>query len=102
MLESLLGGGLGVTVIGWIYQSFKTSKEVRDSRLKALEDKLNELDKIDTRVEESVKRVHDRMDNVESSQVKLENRLDSDIQDVKRSIEKLSDLVIQALQSKGD
>jgi len=102
LIESLLGGGLGVAILGWIYQSFKTSGESREARLKAAEDKLTELVNIDTRVDGSIKRVHDRMDNIENSQNKLESRLDNDIQDVKRSIDKLTDLVIKALQNKGD
>ena len=102
LIETLLSGGLGVTILGWAYQSFKASKDARELRLKAVEDKLVELDKIDAAAKEGVKRVHDRMDTLENLQTKLEDKLDKDMQEVKRSIDKLTDLVIKALQTKGD
>lgn len=102
LIETLLSGGLGVTIIGWAYQSFKSSRDARETRLKAVEDKLVDLDKIDIAAKEGVKRVHDRMDSLENLQTKLEIKIDKDMQDVKHSIDKLTDLVIQALQNKGD
>lgn len=91
-----------MTIAGWVYQSFRSARESKEARLKAAEDRINELDKIDTKVEESMKRVHDRIDDVERSQSKLEVKIDNDIQDVKHSIDRLTDLVIQALQGRGD
>lgn len=91
-----------MTIIGWAYQSFKGKQELKETRLKAVEEKLVELDKIDAAAKEGVKRVHDRMDTLENLQGKLEIKIDKDMQDVKHSIDKLTDLVIKALQTKGE
>lgn len=102
LIETILSGGLGVTIVGWAYQSIKAKQDLKEARLKAVEEKLVELDKIDAAAKEGVKRVHDRMDNLEHLQGKLEVKIDKDMQDVKHSIDKLTDLVIKALQTKGD
>lgn len=91
---------MSVAILGWLGSAFKNGKDAREKRLLGVEDKVNSLDKVDTRNGESIKRVHYRMDVLENSQTKLELKLDSDILDVKHSIEKLTDLVIEAIKDK--
>lgn len=97
-LDQIFGGGMTVAIVGWVLSALKSSKEAKDKRMSALEGRVSELDRIETECKESNKRVHYRVDVLEHSQSKLELKLDSDLNEVKRSIEKLSDLVIQALQ----
>lgn len=102
LIETVLSGGLGLTMLSWAYQSNRAKQEAKELRLKTVEEKLVELDKIDAAAKEGVKRVHDRMDSLEHLQGKLEVKIDKDMQDVKHSIDKLTDLVIKALQTKGE
>lgn len=100
-IDQVLGGGMTVAIVGWVLSALKASKETKDKRMSVLESKISELDRIEAECREGIKRVHYRVDVLEHSQTKLEMKLDSDLNEVKRSIEKLSDLVIQALQQSG-
>jgi len=101
ILETLLSGGGLVAILGWVYTSLKSASDNKALRLKVVEERLTELDKVDLEYKESVKRVHDRIKFLEASHTKLETKLDTDIQAVKHSIDHLTDLVIKALQ-RGD
>lgn len=100
-LDQLLGGGMSVAIVGWVLSALKSHKEAKDLRMKALEDKVHSLDKIEADCKEGNKRVHYRVDVLENSHSRLELKLDASLTEVKHSIEKLTDLVIQALQSRG-
>lgn len=97
-MEAILGSTLGVTILGWFFQSYKSARRERDLRLQNAEDKLQMMDKADTKMDETLKRVHYRIDEIEKSQNKLESKIESDIRDVKQSIDKLTSLVIKAMQ----
>lgn len=98
VFEALLGSTLGITIVGWLYQGFRSSSREKDLRLKAAEDKITVIDREDAKLDETLKRVHARIDEVEKSQNKLETKIESDIRDVKHSIDKLTDLVIKAMR----
>lgn len=100
LIGAILGGGGLMAIIGLAYNILSSKNSAKEARVKDLERRLSEIDKIDAEFQEKTKRIYYRMDVIENSQNKLEVRLDSDIKDVKRSLEKLSDLIVQAL-SKG-
>lgn len=111
-LITFLSSSLGLTFIGLAYQHYRnkrmerdaTDREInsyQDTRLTVLEKKIIEMDKSDTRLEGSLKRFHQRMDDMEKSHDKLENKIEKDLQEVKKSIADLTTLVIKAI-SKGE
>lgn len=103
LTEMLLGGGGLAAILGWLYTVYNNSKKAREFKISTIENKLHSFEKVEAEVRESIKRIHYRLDVIEAHQDKLEIKLDSDIQDVKHSIERLSDLVIQAIRNgKGD
>lgn len=97
----VLGGGGLMAIVGLIYNIWSGSKSAKDARLSDIEHRIGTLNEIDAAFKERSKQIHYRLDVIESSQNKLEARLDSDIKDVKRSIEKLSDLIVKALSKGG-
>lgn len=98
MVETVLGSTLGITLCGWVYQAYRSACREKDLRLKTAEDKITLMDKADTKLDETLKRVHYRIDEIEKSQNKLETKIESDIREVKHSIDKLTSLVIKAMQ----
>lgn len=96
--EVLVSGGGLVAVAGWVYTSVRANREAKTLLVNSLITKVDHIERNDIETKEHLRRVHDRIDILESSHEKLETKLDKDISEVKGGIDKLTTLVIQALQ----
>lgn len=94
----IFGGGGLIAMLTLAYTVFRNYRVAKEQRVKAIENVTAELKNHIIELREADKRVHYRVDSVEMNQNRLESKIDNDIQEVKLAIDKLTDIVLKAIQ----